>query len=105
MKTHKFKISSGGHKFSLSSIDPGYTADLSKVMAIEAMVGNILDLRILQDKLYASGKHAVLIIFQVIDAAGKDSTINHVMSDINPQGCFVKSFKHPNSLELGHDYL
>lgn len=105
MDTRKYQIDSTSKKFSLASIDPNSSEGLTKVGAIENMVGNILDLRILQDKLYASGRNAVLIIFQAMDAAGKDSTINHVMSGINPQGCFVKSFKHPNSLELNHDYL
>src|SRR6476659_7826592 len=59
----------------------------------------------LQDKLYAQDKWAVLLIFQAMDAAGKDGAIKHVMSGINPQGCQVASFKSPSSEELDHDYL
>jgi PPK2 family polyphosphate:nucleotide phosphotransferase len=59
----------------------------------------------LQDTLYAQGRHAVLVIFQAMDAAGKDGVIKHVMSGINPQGCQVFSFKHPGPVELQHDFL
>ena len=59
----------------------------------------------LQDVLYAQGSHAVLLIFQAMDAAGKDSCIRHVMSGVNPQGCSVTSFKAPSSEELSHDFL
>ncbi|MBE0642094.1 MAG: polyphosphate kinase 2 family protein [Bacteroidales bacterium] len=59
----------------------------------------------MQDKLYASDRHSVLIIFQAMDAAGKDGTIRHVMSGINPQGCHVTSFKAPSAEELDHTYL
>ncbi|MBI2812635.1 MAG: polyphosphate kinase 2 family protein [Candidatus Melainabacteria bacterium] len=58
-----------------------------------------------QDKLYAARSHGLLIVFQAMDAAGKDSTIKHVMSGVNPQGCQVNSFKAPSSEELNHDYL
>jgi PPK2 family polyphosphate:nucleotide phosphotransferase len=59
----------------------------------------------LQERLYASGRHAVLLIFQAMDAAGKDGVIAHVMSGVNPQGCDVYSFKHPSPTELKHDFL
>ena len=59
----------------------------------------------MQDKLYASGKHSVLIIFQAMDAAGKDSAIKNIMTGLNPQGVKVTSFKTPSSIELAHDYL
>ena len=104
MNTDYFRITKG-NKFSIESTATDFTGDLTKVMYIETLVGNTLDLHTLQDKLYAHGRYAVLIIFQAMDAAGKDSTINHVLSGINPQGCFVKSFKHPRALELNHDYL
>jgi PPK2 family polyphosphate:nucleotide phosphotransferase len=58
-----------------------------------------------QQLLYASDKHAILLIFQAMDAAGKDGAIKHVMSGVNPQGCQVYSFKHPSGEELQHDYL
>src|SRR5689334_21275851 len=59
----------------------------------------------LQQRLYASNKYAVLLIFQAMDAAGKDGAIRHVMSGVNPQGCQVFSFKHPSPQELAHDFL
>ncbi|HYL50169.1 MAG TPA: ADP-polyphosphate phosphotransferase [Stellaceae bacterium] len=59
----------------------------------------------LQSKLYAANRYAVLVIFQAMDAAGKDGAIKHVMSGVNPQGCQVFSFKHPNPTELSHDFL
>src|SRR5579859_4724106 len=59
----------------------------------------------LQERLYASGSYAVLLIFQAMDAAGKDGVIAHVMSGVNPQGCDVYSFKHPSATELKHDFL
>jgi PPK2 family polyphosphate:nucleotide phosphotransferase len=69
---------------------------------LEAQVG---ELSALQQLLYASNRYAVLLIFQAMDAAGKDSAIKHVMSGINPQGCQVFSFKHPSAMELDHDFL
>jgi len=63
------------------------------------------DLRELQDRLYAADSHALLVIFQALDAAGKDGVIKHVMSGVNPQGCQVYSFKHPSDMELDHDFL
>ena len=59
----------------------------------------------LQQVLYASNRHAILLIFQAMDAAGKDGAIKHVMSGVNPQGCQVFSFKHPTATELQHDFL
>src|SRR5579862_1104604 len=59
----------------------------------------------LQERLYASGSYAVLLVFQAMDAAGKDGVIAHVMSGVNPQGCDVHSFKHPSATELKHDFL
>src|SRR5271169_1792751 len=58
-----------------------------------------------QQLLYASNRHAILLIFQAMDAAGKDGAIKHVMSGVNPQGCQVFSFKHPSAAELQHDFL
>ena len=66
---------------------------------------HIAKLSALQQLLYASNRHAVLIIFQAMDAAGKDGAIKHVMSGVNPQGCQVFSFKHPSATELQHDFL
>lgn len=77
----------------------------SKEKAVTEVKDDIAILASLQDKLYAQSCHAVLILFQAMDAAGKDSTIKHVMSGINPQGCQVYSFKTPTTEELAHDYL
>lgn len=71
----------------------------------ELLGEQIKDLNKLQTKLYAGNRHALLIIFQAMDAAGKDSAIKHVMSGVNPQGCQVFSFKHPSPEELDHDFL
>lgn len=66
---------------------------------------HVRELSLLQSLLYASNSHSLLLIFQAMDAAGKDSAIKHVMSGVNPQGCQVFSFKHPSSEELEHDFL
>ena len=73
--------------------------------AEKEIAGDIGKLRLMQDMLYAQDKHAVLIVLQALDAAGKDSTISHVMSGVNPQGCQVVSFKTPTAEDLSHDYL
>jgi PPK2 family polyphosphate:nucleotide phosphotransferase len=86
--------------------DPDYTGEFKdKTEAEEALQRNIQLMAQLQDMLYASTTQSLLIIFQALDAAGKDSTIKHVMSGVNPQGCEVHSFKGPSSEELRHDYL
>ncbi|MGE0113561.1 MAG: ADP-polyphosphate phosphotransferase [Steroidobacteraceae bacterium] len=77
----------------------------SKEHYIELLQRQIADMRSLQNTLYADNRQALLIIFQAMDAAGKDSAIKHVMSGLNPQGCQVYSFKHPSAQELDHDFL
>ncbi|RBP38054.1 PPK2 family polyphosphate:nucleotide phosphotransferase [Roseimicrobium gellanilyticum] len=102
-----YRISDGG-KFRLKDVDPGDTGDLtseSKPQAKEALKTGISALCQLQDMLYAQDRWSVLLIFQAMDAAGKDGAIKHVMSGINPQGCQVASFKAPSSEDLDHDYL
>ncbi|MCL4179444.1 MAG: polyphosphate kinase 2 family protein [Verrucomicrobia bacterium] len=97
-----------GRKFRLRDFDPGDTLELKsedKPRAKEALAIGVQALAELQDKLYAQDRWAVLLIFQAMDAAGKDSAIKHVMSGVNPQGCEVTSFKSPSSEELDHDYL
>jgi PPK2 family polyphosphate:nucleotide phosphotransferase len=90
----------------LKEYDPSFTGDFkSKEEAIEKLENDILEMARLQDILYASNKFSLLIIFQAMDAAGKDGTIKHVMSGLNPQGCEVYSFKSPSSEELDHDYM
>ncbi len=71
----------------------------------ETLAKHVAKLSALQQLHYASGRHAVLLIFQAMDAAGKDGAIRHVMSGVNPQGCQVYSFKHPSPTELEHDFL
>lgn len=86
--------------------DPTYTNKfLKKENARKQLKKGIKQLAKYQDVLYAQNIYAVLLIFQAMDAAGKDSTIKHVMSGINPQGCQVFSFKQPSAEELDHDYL
>src|SRR6201988_180741 len=95
-------------KFRLKDIDPDDTLDLTsedKPRAKEALVNGVKVLAELQDRLYAQDNWAVLLIFQAMDAAGKDGAIKHVMSGVNPQGCQVFSFKSPTSEDLDHDYL
>jgi PPK2 family polyphosphate:nucleotide phosphotransferase len=103
-----FRISKGKN-FRLKDVDPDDTLDFTKEAdkprAKEALAMGVTALAELQDKLYAQDRWAVLLIFQAMDAAGKDGAIKHVMSGINPQGCQVYSFKSPSSDDLDHDYL
>ncbi|MFO1313249.1 MAG: polyphosphate kinase 2 family protein [Burkholderiales bacterium] len=97
-----------GSKFKLSDIDPGDTAHLNsedKPRAQEALAVGRDAMSTLQDMLYAQDRWSVLLVFQAMDAAGKDGAIKHVMSGVNPQGCQVTSFKAPTSEELDHDYM
>jgi PPK2 family polyphosphate:nucleotide phosphotransferase len=94
--------------FRLKDIDPDDTGDLTaedKPRAKEALANGIEALASLQDMLYAQDRWAVLLVFQAMDAAGKDGAIKHVMSGVNPQGCQVASFKAPSSEDLDHDFL
>jgi len=92
--------------FRLTDINPGDTWKLkSKEHAQEWLEKGVAHLSELQSKLYAQNQWALLLIFQAIDAAGKDGTIKHVMSGVNPQGCEVFSFKAPSAEELDHDFL
>jgi PPK2 family polyphosphate:nucleotide phosphotransferase len=85
---------------------PGYKCEFhQKDDAVKKLKAGILQLAKYQDILYAQNTYSLLIIFQAMDAAGKDSTIKHVMSGVNPQGCQVFSFKSPSEEELDHDYL
>src|SRR6187401_467877 len=106
--TRPFRISKG-KDFRLKDIDPDdtldFTKDADKPRANEALATGVMALSELQDKLYAQDKWAVLLIFQAMDAAGKDGAIKHVMSGVNPQGVEVYSFKSPSSEDLYHDYL
>ena len=109
MKTDKlaktYRVESG-KKFRLKDFDPADTGHWrSKESATEALQEGIARTADLQVKLYAQDSWALLLIFQAMDAAGKDGIIKHVMSGVNPQGCQVYSFKAPSDLELQHDFL
>ncbi|QEI43496.1 hypothetical protein BMF77_04116 [Dolichospermum sp. UHCC 0315A] len=90
----------------IKDYNPGYKCEFhQKGDAVKKLKVGILQLAKYQDILYAQNTYSLLIIFQAMDAAGKDSTIKHVMSGVNPQGCQVFSFKSPSEEELDHDYL
>jgi PPK2 family polyphosphate:nucleotide phosphotransferase len=100
-----FRITNGSH-FRLKDFPPEDTLGLkSKEHAKDTLERDIIRLAKLQEKLYALDRWAILLILQGMDAAGKDSTIGHVMSGVNPQGCQVSSFKTPSAEELQHDFL
>src|SRR6266581_9110934 len=95
-----------GEKFRLKDYDPADTGGLKdKEKALKTLQRGVQLLSHFQEKLYAQDRWAMLMIFQAMDAAGKDGVIKHVMSGINPQGCQVSSFKHPSAEELDHDFL
>ena len=103
---HPYRVTSG-RGFRLKDHDPRDTAHLKedKKKARELLAQGVKMLADLQDKLYAQDRWGVLLVFQAMDAAGKDGTIKHVMSGVNPQGCQVYSFKVPSPEELDHDFL
>src|SRR5882672_4775884 len=105
--TRAYRVTDG-KGFRLKQFDPRDTGDLTdedKPAAQEALRNGVEMLAELQAQLYAQDRWAVLLIFQAVDAAGKDSAIKHVMSGVNPSGCEVASFKAPSPEELDHDFL
>ena len=103
---HESFLVPAGKKIRLKDYDPDFTGKYkSKEDATKKLEEDIQKLAALQDVLYAQDNYAVLIVFQAMDAAGKDGAIKHVMSGVNPQGCQVVSFKAPSAEELDHDYL
>lgn len=100
-----------GKKFRLKDHDPAWAGDPKvpkkerKAFAEKVLTEDVTALAQAQDLLYAADTYAILLIFQAMDAAGKDSTIKHVMSGVNPQGCQVFSFKHPSAEELDHNFM
>src|SRR5205085_3353731 len=98
-------------KLRLKDHDPAWVGDRKipkaerKKFAETQLSQDLGALAVSQEKLYAANTHSVLLILQAMDAAGKDSTIKHVMTGVNPQGCEVVSFKHPSLQELQHNYL
>jgi PPK2 family polyphosphate:nucleotide phosphotransferase len=102
-----YRVSDGG-KFRLKDIDPGDTnrlEDESREQAQQLLAKGVERMARLQEKLAAGGRWSLLLVFQAMDAAGKDGAIKHVMSGVNPQGCQVVSFKAPSREELAHDWL
>jgi PPK2 family polyphosphate:nucleotide phosphotransferase len=105
MANERFRVREGS-RFRLKDQDPADTGKFhSKEESRIRLAQGIARLRELQDRLYAQDRWAVLLIFQAMDAAGKDSTIEHVMSGVNPQGTQVFSFKAPSTEELDHDFM
>jgi len=101
----KYRVTGGKH-FRLKDFDPADTGHWqSKELAQETLQKGIVCTAALQDKLYAQDNWSLLLIFQAMDAAGKDGIIKHVMTGVNPQGCQVFSFKGPSDRELQHDFL
>src|SRR5271156_2152084 len=95
-----------GRKFRLKDFDSADSGRVkSKKHAEKELPRGVERLSDLQDKLYAQDRWAILLIFQAMDAAGKDGVIKHVMSGVNPQGCQVYSFKQPSVEELDHDFM
>ena len=105
MKSHEFRVNEGA-EVDLDKwptlVDPVYA---TKRQYKEILGAHTKALSEQQALLYASNSYAILLIFQAMDAAGKDGAIKHVMSGVNPQGCQVFSFKHPTPVELSHDFL
>jgi PPK2 family polyphosphate:nucleotide phosphotransferase len=100
-----YRVEDGKH-FRLKDYDPAHTAGVqTKEEAKQLLEEGVAKLADLQDKLYARDSWALLLIFQAMDAAGKDGVIKHVMSGVNPQGCQVYSFKAPSAEDLEHDYM
>lgn len=95
-----------GKRVRLKDYDPAFTGGFKDEQEAQARIrADCETLAVLQDKLLAQGTHALLLIFQAMDGAGKDGTIKHVMSGVDPQGCAVTNFKRPAERELKHDYL
>jgi PPK2 family polyphosphate:nucleotide phosphotransferase len=105
MNTDKFLVKEGS-KLDLKKHPTDFTGDYTdKDEAVKDLQDNVQRMRDLQDVLYAQDNYSLLIIFQAMDAAGKDGAIEHVMSGVNPQGCHVVSFKQPSAEDRDHDYL
>jgi PPK2 family polyphosphate:nucleotide phosphotransferase len=101
----RYRVEDGSH-FRLKDFDPADTNGMtSQEEAAETLQAGIAELARLQERLWAQDRYSLLVIFQALDAAGKDSAIKHVMSGVNPQGCEVHSFRAPSDEELRHDYL
>ncbi|HLX62875.1 MAG TPA: polyphosphate kinase 2 family protein [Planctomycetota bacterium] len=105
MGTSAYRIDDG-KGFKLKNFDPNDTGDFkSREHADEAVAKDLKKLQELQEKFYVDRRHALLVVIQAMDTGGKDGTIDHVFSGVNPTGCLVTSFKKPSETELAHDYL
>ena len=105
MKADRYRFD-GTHPCDLRALPcDGKRDDLNKEEIIAKTARNLQEMAVLQDALYADGREGLIFVLQALDAAGKDSTVKHVMGGLNPQGVQVTSFKQPNSEELSHDYL
>jgi PPK2 family polyphosphate:nucleotide phosphotransferase len=103
---NKSMMATPGKRIRLKDFDPAFKGDYkSHAHAQSKLKANVLRLAKYQDLLYSSHTYALLLVFQAMDAAGKDGTIKHVMSGVNPEGCEVFSFKTPSEHELSHDFL
>ncbi len=98
-------IAAPGEAHRVADYDPSFTAGLTQEEAEKRLLENVKKLARYQNKMYAEDRYALLLVFQGMDGAGKDGTIKHVMSGVNPQGCQVFSFKQPSAEELDHDFL
>jgi len=101
--TKELRVSRQG--FRIKDYDPSYCGTIKRKEALELHDSRLEELQEMQDRFYAQDQHALLIVLQGMDTAGKDGIIKHVMSGVNPTGCEVYSFKQPSQLELDHDYL
>ncbi|MBK8808439.1 MAG: polyphosphate kinase 2 family protein [Bacteroidales bacterium] len=105
INSKKFKVKEN-EKISLKDFDPGFCGEFeNKKQAEKQLEQDIQELSELQYQLYAENKQSLLVVFQAMDAAGKDGAIKHVFSGVNPQGCSVHSFKKPSANELEHDFF
>lgn len=93
------------NKFSIKKVSTEYKGKITKEEGVQMLIQEKEKLRELQEKLYADGSKSLLVVLQAMDAAGKDSLIEHVFGGVNPQGCNVTSFKTPSSKEYSHDFL
>ncbi len=105
VNTEEFKVKPG-KRISLKNFKTIIkNKKFDKKIGQEILQKGVAEMSVMQDKLYAEGKHSVLIVLQAMDAAGKDGTVNHLMTGLNPSGVKVHSFKSPSSVELTHDYF
>lgn len=104
LEYQKYRVAPGGG-FRLASVDPSENQGLDEATCRRLLKENRKRIAKLQERLYAEGKHSVLLVLQAMDAGGKDSTIKAVTKGVNPQGCRVASFKAPSKEELAHDFL